>query len=400
MRAGLCTAASATLLVVACGEVSAPSPGDGDGGDPDMNPCPRASPAADRTRKVVISHPFDAGGGASSLYEVLELTAAGVLGTTGLTFSLSRAFDAEIVFTPDGEVGIVAHDDGTLGVFRFNEAGSPEVVHTFFTGDFYAESVVMHPAGDRAYIIDEQWQAHGGGIHTVRIGCDGSLTYEGLLVPTHLGGGMALTTSGRRVVAAHAMLDAPVGDDVHLASASSPVARVASADLFRDDEQSVTAIALTADERYFLVADGALFAAAHRIGAVEVLTSTLMPVQELALAQRDPTAIVVSPFNNAFLLLTAGSGVDDAFTVWSYDSTDALAPFAYAGEVAYHGARPALPAVAAVITRGGLTGRVLVAENLGLRQVQFLADGEVADLGKWPSGAGPAAIVGALGVQP
>jgi hypothetical protein len=47
-----------------------------------------------------------------------------------------------------------------------------------------------------------------------------------------------------------------------------------------------------------------------------------------------------------------------------------------------------------------LKGRVLIPENLGIRQVQFLAGGTVADLGKLSTGSGLANIVGALGVQP
>ena len=69
--------------------------------------CTRTPGPADAKRKLVVSHPYDAAQQKSSLYEVLELDAKGVLAKTGKTFQLGRATTGEIVFTPDGELGFV-----------------------------------------------------------------------------------------------------------------------------------------------------------------------------------------------------------------------------------------------------------------------------------------------------
>jgi hypothetical protein len=53
-----------------------------------------------------------------------------------------------------------------------------------------------------------------------------------------------------------------------------------------------------------------------------------------------------------------------------------------------------------LMDRGALTGRVLVAELAGVRQVQFELDGTVTDLGLTKFLTGSESITGALGVQP
>lgn len=78
--------------------------------------CGRVAAAADRTRYVVIAHPYTTSGAASPAFEVLQLSATGTLSrfTPPRTFMLAtRAPFGTITFTPDGEVGLVALDDGS-----------------------------------------------------------------------------------------------------------------------------------------------------------------------------------------------------------------------------------------------------------------------------------------------
>src|SRR6185295_3490683 len=115
----------------------------------------------------------------------------------------------------------------------------------------------------------------------------------------------------------------------------------------------------------------------------------LMPID-------DPIAIVASPFDDAALV---ASGFGNAFFALDYDP-DAAEPFAVRGELAYQGAPPQLPGGAVRVDRGALAGRVLVAENLGVRQVSFEGGGVITDLGLTSLGSGSESIVGAIGVQP
>ena len=108
-------------------------------------------------------------------------------------------------------------------------------------------------------------------------------------------------------------------------------------------------------------------------------------------------ALVASPFDNAALVV---SGYDDAILGLDYDPSNASAPFTLRGPITYTGAKPQLPGAAVLVTRGALRGRVYVSENLGVRQVRFDSDGNIADLGRYPLGSGYAAIAGAIGVTP
>lgn len=366
--------------------------------------CPRTPGPADRVRKVVISHPFDEGGG--TIYEVLNLSTTGELSTTGVTFEMGRANFVEIAFTPDGEVGIVAQDDGTLGVFRFDDEGMPTVVHAAYDADgadgFYATGVVVMAAdGAHAYVLSTQWREHGGGIHRVAIGCDGTLTYEGNIAPAKLPGALAVLAGDQRaLVAAKDILDSSAGNDVHLLGWSGGIEVQGGADAFPDDDFIVGGSSLTADGKYWLVGDNNGFYSSenlqNRVAVVGVGSQTVAPVQTLSPIE-DPFDIVASPDNDAALVV---SGFGDALFVLPYDPSNATTPFDDAVELSYVGGRPQIPAAAVVIDRGSLRGQVLVAENVAVRQVEFEGGGVVTDLGAFTLGSGSESIVGALGVQP
>jgi hypothetical protein len=313
-----------------------------------------------------------------------------------MTFALGRATSGEIAFTPDGEVGLVAQEDGTVGVFRLR-GGAPQVVHAAFRGKFYADSIVMDPGGERAYVLDAQWRENGGGVHAVRIGCDGQLEDEGLVAAARLPRGLALLPEGRALLAAEDVLTSRAGDSAHLLELTPKPAIIGGADAFGDEEAMISALAVTADGRYALIGDNSEFSGIpNRIAVVEILQSGLRAVQVLK-DLNDPVSIVASPFGNAALF---ASGYGNALFALSYSADAPMVPFAVRGEVAYNGRKPQLPDGAVLLTRGALRGKVLLAELQGVRQVRFLPDGGVADDGLFAVGTGLANIVGAIGVQP
>jgi hypothetical protein len=380
---------------------SAPDGGLADGGaSPDGGTgCARGPAPADRARKVVISHPYLAAGGAARAWEVLELSAAGALSLTGVRFEMGRATDGRIAFTPDGAVGLVAQEDGTLGVFRFDPDGSVHVVHARFEGSFYASNVVVEPAGRWAYVLDANWRENGGGAYRVGIGCDGSLTDLGAWAPSKLLYGLHLLPmrSDSWIAAARDVLTSLPGHDLHLLRLEGSPSWVAGADVFGDDEAIVSALAVTADGRFALVGDNASFSGIpNRIGVAAVSDGGLSAVQVLTPVE-DPVAIVPSPYDSAALVV---SGFGDAILSLGYNPAQPASPFHNRGPIAYTGARPQLPSRAVLLDRGALRGRVLVAELLGVRQVAFQSDGGVTDLGLTSVGSGNAAITGAIGVQP
>jgi hypothetical protein len=400
LRLGVGDALALVLAIAACG---------GGGGTPDGGDLPQADAAidagtgcgrtpraADRDRAVVVSLPYDAGGGQASTYGVLTLGSDGSLTDTGTRFELGRSTVGEIAFTPDGDVGLVAQTDGTLGVFRLPDGGAPVVVDAGFQGSFYADRVVMDPGGDVAYVIDPDWRENGGGIYRVGIGCDGTLTDLGLWLPAKSPAGLLRDGDRLIVPAADVATSTPgAGDDVHLLDAAAdPPAYVGGADAFGDDDAIVSGSALTLDGAYALVGDSSQFSGVpNRIAVVAVGDGGLTPVQVLTPVS-DPLAILPSPAGDTLLVV---SGFGDA--VFVVDRGTGAQPFSVRGEPTYVGASPQLPGAAVMIERGTLDGLVLIGENQGVRRMQ-LATGGVTDLGLTALGSGTDAITGALGVQP
>ncbi len=374
--------------------------------DTPANPCPRLPAPADRPRKVVVSHPYDADGNPAGSWEVADLSQDGVLVPGGPRFEMGRAAWGEVVFTPDGAIGIAAQDDGTLGVFRVGP-DAVEVVHAAFQGSFYAARVVMDSSGEVAWVLDSEWRDIGGGVYRVRIGCDGQVSDEGRIVPAKLPYALEFLPdgSGRAVLAAKDVFEVPEGHDFHLLQwgvggpdwSGEVPSVLGSASGFPDTDAIIASMAVSPDGRFVLAGDNSLFSGTgDRVAVVEVAGEGLVARQVLAPIE-DPVGIAFSPFGDAAIVV---SGYGDAIFVVRHDAGDPASPFQVQGEVAYQGKKPALPGQAVLIRRGLLEGRVLVGEVSGVRQVQFAPGAVVTDLGLTSFGAGLQNMVGAVGVQP
>jgi hypothetical protein len=389
---------ASSLSLAACGGSSSTPPdgalvidgatGDGAGG------CPRTAAAADRVRRVVISHPNDATGAKAMAWEVLDLSASGDLSRPGRTFTMGYANTGTMVFTPDGAVGLVNNDDGSIGVVRLDAAGVPTVVHAAFKGAFYAGPIVMAASGDHAFVLDTEWRENGGGIYRVDIGCDGTLTDRGLVIASRLPGALAFVPgTNRAVLAAADIASSTLHADAHLLTWGEPPTWLAGSDAFGDDEAIVAGATLTADGGHFLIGDNSQFGSQpNRVAVVEV-TATGLVNPKVIPNINDPVALVASPFGDVVLV---ASGFGNAFFVLE----NKAGGFQLRGEVTYSGPKPELPGGAVRIDAGMLRGWVLVAENLGVRRVELKADGGVVDHGKFSTGTGYVSIVGAIGVTP
>jgi len=374
-----------------------PTPSDGRA---DADPCARVAGPADRPRKVVVSHPFKSGGGKVGLFEVLDLSIDGKLSTSGQTFTLAAAAtDGEIVFTPDGRIGVVVLEDGSLGVFRLDAAG-PQVVHAGFQGKFYASALTLAPDGQRLYVLDSEWRNIGGGIYSVKIGCDGTLTDEGLVAASKLPYAMLLlaaTAPAQAVVVAKDILSSTAKTEVHLVNLTPTPAWVSGVDAFGDEEAIVSSAALTADGRYVLAADASIFSSTgSRVAVVEVLATGTLRAAQVLTGLKDPAAVITSPHNDTALVVGCEA---NKITVLDYNPASTTTPFSVRGAVTTS-TSPQLPSTAVMIRRGALTGRVIIAENVSLRQLQLAKGGAVTETQLLSLGSGVTAIPGALGVQP
>lgn len=394
-------AAALALALAACGS-SDPGKNDAPLGDDDAfhpdasaTACPRDPAAPDRARHLVIAHPYDGKGDAATAFEVLNLSATGELSRGGATFDLGRAPFGTIQFTPDGEVGIVPQDDGTLGIFTLAGDGTPTVVEAAFHGGFYADRIVPDPHGDGVWIVDGNTRENGGGIYRVDLACDGTPTDKGLVAAGSTPGGLALVDDTHAVVAGGAVLDSAAGDDVDLLSWGAQPSRLGGADAFGDDNAIIGGSALTGDGTFYLVGDVSQFSGVdNRVAVVSVgasgvaATTVLTPVEDpegIATAPNAHVGIVTSAFGNKIFVVDDNNG----------------AGWRVRGEVAYQGGgKPQLPGDVAEIHAGTLNGHVFVSENVGVRQLVLGDDGSVTDVGSLTFGDGLDQVAGAIGVQP
>ncbi len=354
--------------------------------------CPRTPASADRIRHVVVSHSFDETGGRTDQYEVLTLAEDGTLSRPRVFFHMGHTIGGQIVFTPDGEIGIVAQSDGSLGVFRLDESGMPTPLHSAFTGDFYASSVVMDPSGEFVWILDSQWREHGGGVYRARIGCDGRIGEVIRVVPAQLPYGMLFRANGHAMLVSRDALDVGPGPDLYELALDAPSV-IASGDLFSDTDWIVGGFGLSANEHHAFVGDNSVLSEiGHRIGVAAIDGDEIRHVQ-LVTDVEDPVSIVTSPHDDA-VLITSGFG--DEIIVFDYDPEAAM-PLSGRRTL---DTNSALPSTAVLIDRGTLRGLTIVAENLAIRRIRFEGGGVVQDLGAFSFGTGNTEIVGALGVTP
>ncbi|MFN0251136.1 MAG: hypothetical protein ACKV2T_29950 [Kofleriaceae bacterium] len=387
-------------MIAACGDDGSTSV-DGGGGDGAISDAPtsmcnRMPSAADRTRYVVVARPYDAGGTAANMYEVLSLTADGTLAQMAppKLFSLGgRASSGTIPFTPDGKVGFVAFNEGgNIGVFSLDADGNPTVIHDGWNGAGYPGAVTVGPGGDTLYIVDRNTRNNGGGIYAATINCDGTLVDRGLLAAARSPVGIAFRGS-TAVIGARDLLDHQVlGDEVHLANLSTtPATRVAGGDAFGDDDQVMGQFALSADGATVFVGDGN-FTGVNRVGIATITDSSVAFAATLTDIS-DPGGLAVSPFGDVALVSAAqGNAIfklDKGGTNGAWRKT-ALAL----------GANPQIPADMVSLDRGMLRGHVWISENTSVRQVRFTQAGDVENVGSLAFGSGLQNIPGAIGITP
>lgn len=390
---------STGLIAAACGDDSsttampdAPSSVDA------ATSCPRTAAAADRTRHVVVAHPYLAGGASAPTFEVLDLAADGTLTRQSpvRTFDLgNRAPFGVIAFTPDGKVGLVALDNGKLGVFTLDEAGAPTVVNPGFEGSFYASEVIMDPAGDRAWVVDRNTRDNGGGIYEVAIGCDGAPVDRGIVAAARSPGGLAFTGTRAVVPAREVLTSATTGVDLHVLDWTSPPTVAGGGDAFGDDEGIYSGFALSHDGTTAFIGDSN-FGGTNRVGIVGLSGTTVTPLAVLDNIT-DPSGIVASPFGDVAVVTSSQPPNEGIYVL---DKAGPGSTWRKRGELTYTGGTSMLPGDAVMVDRGQLNGRVLVSELSTIRQVAFRANGNVDDVGSLAFGSGLDQICGAIGVTP
>jgi hypothetical protein len=373
------------------GAQSSSSSGSGGG-----SACVRTAGPVDAARFVVIGHAFDAQGNDAQDYEVLSLSSSGALAKTGTHFAMGTASDTEIVFTPDGKLGFTAQDDGSLGAFRIHEDGKVDVLTAAFPASFYASRVVMSPEGDHLFVLDENFPNNGGGVYRVDIGCDDTLTDKGLLFASKNAHGLGFLGGSDVILAAREALGATAAATALRITLGATPKLVDAVDAFGHDDAIVSTLTLTRDGKFALLGDYSGFAATpNSVAVIGIEPGGLSVTQDLPMIE-DPFSLQASPFDDAAIVV---SGFGDAIFVLDY-APAAAAPFSLRGKLPYVGGHPQVPGASAMVKRGALDGRVLIAEVRGVFQVQFAPKGVVTDLGLFDLAGGEESITSSIGVQP
>lgn len=380
-----------------------PSDGGDSSGDSSGSTSTTGSPSlchaepgpADGERFIVVAKPYDADGLQAPRYAVHALSQTGEIANASFEFDMGRAFAGRIAFTLDGQFGFTAQDDGTVGVFRLAEDGTPEVLESGFEGEFYAGRVEVAPSG-HVFVVDQQTANNGGGITELSLDCDGNVAAQGVLVPGDRVYELAWASSATALVAANGLFGDISGDDAFVIDLLGDANVLGATDPFEDDEAIVSAVALASGGRVGLIADNAAFSSIpNRLAIVRLDGEQVTAVQQIGDLD-DPFELVASPVDDTALMV---SGFGDAVYVLDIDPA-AADPVSIRGELQYQGNAPQLPANAVVITRGSQSGLVLLSENTGIRRIRFEGSGVVTDMGLYDLGGGLENIAGAIGVQP
>ena len=369
-----------------------------DTGVPPAEGCRAEPQAADRDRLLMVAYPYGSDGSQAQAWAVFTLDSDGELTDSGTRVDMGRGYGGHVAFTPDGSLGMVAQDDGSLGVFEVLEADEVRVVHARLEGDFYATAVVADPSGEWAWIVDGNWVENGGGLYRAAIDCDsGELGAATRVIEARLPSwvGFLHQRHDRALLVGRAAGGAGGGEDAFLLEPGAAPDILGGADLFGDDEAIFAGSALSFDDATLLVGDNSFFSGLpNRVAIAGVAEQGIEPLQVIEDID-DPVDIIASPYADKALVL---SGYSDALFVLDYQS-GAAAPYSLEGELAYQGASPQLPTAADQVTRGSLKGLVVLTENQGLRRLRF-EPGEIIDLGLSSFGSGLDRIPGAIGVQP
>lgn len=355
---------------------------------------------ANGTRRIVVSHPFPPDGGSrDNRYEVFEVSSTGAVNATGVEFRMGRSGDysSPIVFSPDGRIGFVAQEQGTIGVFRFEETGVT-VVHAAFATGFSPGKLTFLAATGQVLATDFNTQNNGGGLYTIDVACDGTLSTVRHVAPGNSASAeLVIPTSRFALVASRSLLNSPMMQDLHIINLTQPTmpTLVTSTTGFPDRDAIPSSIALSPDQRLVALSDNGIFSA-NRIAFFELSGTTLT---SLGLANtQHPAGVQFSPFTNSALVVNTDSADHYRLLTWT---TNPLGGFTVSAPLAYAHGRPQLPTVPLMIDRGNLEGRVFIGELDAIRQLQFERDGGITDVASTPvSGTGNAQIVGTIGITP
>jgi hypothetical protein len=342
--------------------------------------CLSTPPDADARQVLVYSTPYDANGGQASIWHAAEFDDQSLSIDEFAEFEMGRLSLGEIVFTPNGSIGFVAQEDGSIGQFRIGENGV-EVLETGLSGDWYAASLWFDAIDGNLWIVDSNWPDNGGGIYRAPVDCEtAEIGQAERLLQSKNALGLRHTADGNL---AFATREIP-GETGNLFILDRAGEILASASVFDDDDFILSA--LEATEGHILVGDNSSFSSLpNRVASIEYSEGSFGQRSDFEIL--DPVSIVAGSTSSVLI----SSGYGDALYLYQPGS-GSLSQVSTQNPVE-------LPGVASPISRGQFAGGVVVPENLAIRLLTFSGD-DIVDHGKIHNGSGYEGIVGVVGMAP
>jgi DNA-binding beta-propeller fold protein YncE len=349
--------------------------------------------AADGARTVLVTHPFGSEPGACGrMLRRLRLSADGALTDTGDALEIGDC-PRRVAFSPDGRLALVVinndHDfDGQRGVavLRHHADGALEIVRYLDElSEGNPEEVFFSPDGARAYVLDFNIAGEGGvNVLDVEPGCDVQL---GGFIDVALAQALAEVTSTGHLVgsAGQSPTDLSVLD-------LDAMAVAADYDLF-SDFVSAESVALSPDGGLLLIPNASPFSElANQVTALALSVVNGAPIPTVVNTLTDiyePSGVRFSP-DGSLALVTNFSGNT---VTWLDVGAD--------GVISVGGVLPGVPLADRVdmLTRGPLTGWVLVTAVTEIATLRFTSDG-LERMGGLNLGEGNSAIIGDVAVEP
>jgi hypothetical protein len=360
--------------------------------------CVFTPTADDAVRHVVVSHPFPPDGGSrDNRWELFSLSPAGVLTKTGTLFRMGRSSDgtSPIIFTADGRFGYVAQEDGTIGVFRI-DGDTVTVVDPGYTGGFSAGKLVMQPSGHQLWVTDFDTQGNHGGVYSVDIACDGTLMNEQYVLPGDNASAAVLAPDAATLlVASRSLAASPLDQDLHLVDVTQATPSVVTSTTGFPDRDAIPSTVTTSRDGTIIALPDNGYSVGSRIAFFTRAGNTL--TAKAVVNTPNPYSVTFSPFGDVGLVVNSDGNDNFRRLTWNA----AAGTFTVSAALAYVNGRPQLPSAPVMLTRGALTGRMLIAELDSVRQLQFQPDGGITDVSKTAaSGTSSEQILGTIGVTP
>lgn len=350
----------------------------------------------DRERVVLYNHPYNADADKAYTWVARTLRDDDTLGPELGRVESGRAYSGEVVFTPDGDIALTTFEDGSIGSFSLDGPGIAAV--DVQLTDAYASGIVLAADGTHGWVIDGNWPNNGGGLYAIELLCDGRFTVAA--APTVPGklierGRLVPGRRDRMVFAGGGYADAAPDDDLFLVDAETG-ALLDSLNLFEgEDPPIVSGFTVTPDGLHVVVGDISEFSDIGARYAVASITGDRLAVVN-EVRGGDPVAIGATPFGDGVVIL---DGYANSLAFHPYDPA-ADPPVGRGVIPRWVGRAPELPSALSFVTRGAQKGRLVVAENSGVRLFRADGAGALVDLGRTTTGSGFEGIVGIVGVQP